>query len=357
MTTEQETTLREALKMAYPAAEPSDALHRRIAALAVKTAAPPLSRRSSRLRVGLRLAGTAATALVVLMLIFGPRSKAVYAFQHITDSLQHWHKKLSEGVAAQKITPAISYRHPVKAVIRDFQVNTKGDVFLLFTVDKAVSMEGDDPFAAELTDDTGAKYVSSVFQHRSKFVFIPAIREPGIGDNRMSGYLFNNEEVEGCWWVPLQTQSRWKPRHFTLTLRIPRLGSAVFELPVQKPATANLPAYMPYMARPLPAAYMEEDDAETRAYSYWHDAHDLPQALAWYHKTIDLNSAVQRRFGQQPYNAYQWFDVYQVLMEMGRTEEAKTALLRAKKDDDRAIMPTETRAWIWTAMKKLGMTP
>ena len=114
---------------------------------------------------------------------------------------------------------------------------------------------------------------------------------------------------------------------------------------------------MPYMARPLPAAYMEEDDAETRAYSYWHDAHDLPQALAWYHKTIDLNSAVQRKFGQQPYNAYQWFDVYQVLMEMGRTEEAKAALLHAKKDDERAIVPTETRSWIQAALKAQGMMP
>ena len=54
------------------------------------------------------------------------------------------------------------------------------------------------------------------------------------------------------------------------------MGSAVFTLPVQKPETANLPGYMPYMARPLHAAYMEEDDAETRAYSYWHEAHDLP---------------------------------------------------------------------------------
>ena len=72
---------------------------------------------------------------------------------------------------------------------------------------------------------------------------------------------------------------------------------------------------------------------------------------------LNFFSRVQRKFGLQPYNAYQWFDMYQVLMEMGRIEEAKAALLRAKSDDDRSITPTETRPWIQAAMKKLGMTP
>lgn len=102
---------------------------------------------------------------------------------------------------------------------------------------------------------------------------------------------------------------------------------------------------------------MEGEEAQTRAYYYRHDAHDLPQALVWYRKTISLNSAMALKFGHKPYNAYQWFDVYQVLMGMGRTEEAKAALLRAKADDDRASDPTETRAWIRAAMKERGMTP
>ena len=564
MTTEQDT-LREALQSAYPAAEPSDALRRRVAALAEKTAASAPSRRSRCLRVGLRLAGVATTIIAVFTFLLPPKLTAVQAYQRMTDSLrdvrsahyiiwnvlpdgrrvkssevwyqagqwrtenvsdggkgretqvcqsgkrwtydenantitldrkafpegmetsgfsinaglrdgaangqkmqvhlvgatsvqgrpahiillyspwvydkaepyarsqivvddatglpmrtksqerkpgttrwvttsasesqynqslpaslftpnfpqsaqlmdsisgrEHWRQRLAAGVASQLVghfSNVITYPNPndpyhpnirgtntpTRVVVRDFQVNERGDVFLLYTADNAVGRESDD--LAELTDEFGTKYVSSVFQHRRKFGFIPTSLEANIGDNRMSGYLFNNEEVQGCWWVPLQPQGRWKPRRFTLTLRVPRLGSAVFNLPVQKPATADLPEYMPYMARPLSAAYMEEDDAETRAYSYWHDAHDLPQALAWYHKTIDLKSAVQRKFGQQPYSAYQWFDVYQVLMEMGRTEEAKAALLRAKKDDDRAIVPTETRAWIQDALKKLGMTP
>lgn len=567
MTTEQETTLREGLQAAYPAAEPTDALRRRIAVLAEETAASVPPQRSRRLRVGLRLAGIAAAAIAVFVFLLPPKLTAVQAYQRMTNSLrdvhsahyivwdiqpdgrrvkssevwyqagqwrvenvsdggkgrgtqtqicqsgkrwtynegantvtldqkafpermetsgfsvtaglrddaahgqktqvrllgvmtvqgrpahvillysqwvydksepyarsqivvddatglptrtesqrrkpgtarwvttsasesqynqnlpaslftpnfpqsaqlidsisgrEHWRQRLAAGVASQLVghfSNTITYPNPndpyhpnirgtntpTRVMVRDFEVNERGDVFLLYTADNVVGRESDN--LAELTDEFGTKYVSSVFQHRSKFVFVPTSLELGVGDNRMSGYLFNNEEVEGFWWVPLQPQGGWKPRRFTLTLRVPRLGSAVFTLPIQKPETANLPEYMPYMARPLPAAYMEEDDAETRAYSYWHDAHDLPQALAWYHRTIDLNSEVQSRFGQQPYNAYQWFDVYQVLMEMGRTEEAKAALLRAKKDDDRAIVPTETRAWIQDAMKKLGMTP
>lgn len=44
-------------------------------------------------------------------------------------------------------------------------------------------------------------------------------------------------------------------------------------------------------------------------------------------------------------------------MGMGRTEEAKDALLRANADDDRSLDPTETRVWIQDAMKKQGMNP
>ena len=576
MTTEQDTDLREALQLAFPVAEPPDALRRRIATLAEEAAAASPPQRSRRLRVGLRLAGIAAAALVVFVLLLPPKLTAVQAYQRMTDSLRdvrsahlttwevqpdgtrrksaetwyqagRWHRELNdvgrdwggprpasvevcrdgsrwtynirrdtvtleratlphgmEGTTGFSITAAIhsdavwglntqvkllaattlagrpahilelvSKEHfdmhtlpnmrsrvvvdnatdlpmrselqvekggrwttrsvsemqynallsaalftpdfpkqaqfvdavagreewrirlakgiasrtagttsdvitypnghaffqpkmrgtntPTRVVVRDFQVNTRGDVFLLLTANHAVGY-GYNMVNATLIDGAGTKYINPAPQKRSRFVYLATGLDRTNGSKIDGGYVFNNEMLEGMWWVPEHPQGAWKPHRFTLTMSLPFAGgggkpAAVFVLPVSKPGSNNLPGYMPYMSRPLPEDWMEMEEAQTRAYYYRHDAHDLPQALAWYHKTIDLNSAVQRRFGQRPYNAYQWFDVYQVLMEMGRTEEAKAALLRAKADDDRVLDRTETRAWIRAAMKERGMTP
>ena len=86
MTTEQETTLREALGAAYPAAEPSDALRRRVAALAAEAAAVRVPHQARR--IGLGLLGAAATVLLVAALLLAPHLTAVQAYQRMTDSLR-----------------------------------------------------------------------------------------------------------------------------------------------------------------------------------------------------------------------------------------------------------------------------
>ena len=310
--------------------------------------------------------------------LFAPDFPKQAQFVDAITGREEWRKRLAEGVASRMAgttSDVITYpprqeffqpktrgtNTPTRVVVRDFQVNARGDVFLLFTANHAVGY-GYDEVNAALTDDLGTKYINPDLQKRSRFVYLATGLDRTNGSKLDGGYLFNNEMLEGMWWVPEHSQGAWKPRRFTLTVSLPFAGgggkpAAVFDLPVSKPGSDNLPGYMPYMSRPLPGDWMEEEEAQTRAYYYRHDAHDLPQALAWYRKTIDLNSAMARKFGYKPYNAYQWFDVYQVLMEMGRMEEAKAALLRAKKDDDRAISPAETRAWIQAAMKKLGMAP
>lgn len=311
--------------------------------------------------------------------LFAPDFPKQAQFVDAVAGREEWRKRLAEGVAsgiAGTTSDVITYpdghglfqpkirgtNTPTRVVVRDFQVNARGDVFLLFTANHAVGYGGD-MVNATLTDDVGTKYINPALQKRSRFVYLATNLDRTDGSKLDGGYLFNNEMLEGLWWVPENPQQNpWKPRRFTLTLSLPFAGgygkpAAVFDLAVGKPGSDNLPGYMPYMSRPLPGDWMEKEEAETRAYYYQHDAHDLPQALAWYRKTISLNSVGARKFGYKPYNAYQWFDVYQVLMEMGRPEEAKAALLRAKADDDRALSPTETRAWIRAAMKERGMTP
>ena len=367
MTTEQETNLRETLKTTYPATEPSDALQRRISALAAETAASASSRQSRHLRVGLRLAGGAAIALIILMLIFGSHSNAVYAFQHIADSLQLWRGRLSKGVAAQKIAPLIYYQgHPVRAVIRDFQVNTKGDVFLLFTANTEVGR--DIPFGtADLTDEFGTKYLDPSRENGGigSQTFLPTCFDPTQNGPKIKGYVFGNEQLEGIRWVPLQKQTPWKPRRFRLTLHLnhPAAGgppsTVVFNLPVQKTQAEIVPAYMPYMARPLssdPGIQAEEETA-ARAYSFYHEEHDLPQALVTYRELIAILSEHAKREKAPLACAEEWLEVYHILTDMGRMEEAKAALLHAKRDNDIRAFNPSTHDQIKAAMKELGMTP
>ena len=133
---------------------------------------------------------------------------------------EYWRKRLDKGIAAQKFGHRafdIHYRfpdlreedtvvrHPATVVLRDFQVNAKGDVFLLFTANSAVGR--DIPFGtAELTDDLGTKYLDPSGQKRSRLDYIPTCIDPIKSGLKVSGFLFHNEQTEGMWWVPLQTQ-------------------------------------------------------------------------------------------------------------------------------------------------------
>ena len=52
-----------------------------------------------------------------------------------------------------------------------------------------------------------------------------------------------------------------------------------------------------------------------------------------------------------------WFEVYCILTEMGRLEEAKAALLHAKEDNDVYASNVTTHDRIEAAMRKLGIRP
>lgn len=261
-------------------------------------------------------------------------------------------------MAAQELRPLITYHgSPVKAVIRDFQVNAKGDVFLLFTANTEAGR--DIPFGtAELTDQFGTKYLDPSRQNNGigAQTFLPtAIDSTPIGP-KVNGYLFGGEQFKGIRWIPLQTQVPWKPRRFRLTLHLnhPAAGgrpnTVVFDLPVQRAENEIVPAYMPYMARPLSAnpGVQAEEESAARAYYLYHQAHALPQALAHYRKLIAIRSEDQRRSEKErgsPYitNAEQWFEVYHILTDMGRLTEARAALLHAKRDADIYCFNSATR--------------
>lgn len=559
MTTEQETTLREVLRAAYPAAGPSDALRRRIAALAEETAAASPPQRSRRWRTGLRLAAIAATVIVVFAFLLPPKLTAVQAYQRMADSLndvrsehsirwnirpdgtqvkemetwyqagnwrfeniypqyqqvqvcgngtrwtyntqantvsqddatvpqcfdsipgfsvgallhqaarfdedthvtllgattvagrpahiillysqwrgdrgnpqstlwrsrivvddatdlpirsesqsrkpnetqwvtnsveedqynqpipaavftpdfpetarrvdavaerEQWRERLGRGIAAQRVTPTgYAHGHPITAVIRDFQVNAKGDVFLLFTANTEVGR--DIPFgSAELTDEFGTKYLDPSRQNGGigSQTFIPTCMDRTNSGMKVNGYVFGDEQLEGIRWVPLQTQVPWKPRWFRLTLHLDHAGghpaTAVFDLPVREAKAEVVPEYMPYMARPLSyyAGVQAEEEAAARA-SFYRDEHDLSQALAAYRELIAVRSENARKEKSLPTNGEQWLAVYYILTKMGRMEEAKAALLYAKRDNDIYAFSPSTHDQIEAAMKEQGMTP
>lgn len=277
---------------------------------------------------------------------------------------EHWRERLGRGIAAQRVTPT-GYAHgrPIMAVIRDFQVNAKGDVFLLFTANTEVGR--DIPFgSADLTDEFGTKYLDPSRQNNGvgSQTFIPTCMDRTNSGQKVNGYVFGGEQLEGIRWVPLQTQSPWKPRWFRLTLHLDHAGghpgTAVFDLPVQEAKAEVVPEYMPYMARPLSyyAGVQAEEEAAARA-SFYRDEHDLSQALAAYRELIAIRSEDARKEKSIPASSEQWLEVYYILTKMGRMEEAKAALRHAKQDDDNYVFNQSTHDRIEFALKEQGMLP
>lgn len=279
---------------------------------------------------------------------------------------EQWRERLSEGIAARRATPTGGKdRHPTMVVIRDFQVNAKGDVFLLFTANTEIGR--DTPYGfTELTDEFGTKYLDPSNQNGGigSQTFLPTCMDGTNSGPKVNGYVFGGENLEGIRWVPLQTQVPWKPRHFKLTLHLSgsrngHLGTAVFDLPVQKTQAEVVPEYMPYMGRPLSSdpGVQSEEEAAVRAYSLYHEEHDLPKALAAYRELIAVRSENAKKQRSVPVSAEEWFEVYHILAAMGRMEEAKAALLHAKKDNDTYAFNPGTHDSIEATMRGLGMTP
>lgn len=279
---------------------------------------------------------------------------------------EYWRERLSKGIAAQRATPIGGKdRHPTMVVIRDFQVNAKGDVFLLFTADTEIGR--DTPYgSAELTDEFGTKYLDPSSQNAGvgRQTFSPTCMDRTNSGPKVNGYVFGGKNLEGIRWVPLQRQVPWKPRRFGLTLHLSgsrngHPGTAVFDLPVQKTEAEVVPEYMPYMGRPLssdPSVQGQEETA-VRAYSLYQEEHDLPKALAAYRELIAMRSETAKKQVSIPASAEEWFEVYHILSKMGRMEEAKAALLHAKKDNDIYAFNPGTHDSIEATLRQLGMTP
>ena len=116
-----------------------------------------------------------------------------------------------------------------------------------------------------------------------------------------------------------------------------------------------MPEYMPYMARPLVNEWaVLHDEAMARAGHYFDISHDLPQALTWYQKSLAINQDEYRRSSVHYMEDNEWFAIYQIQTQLGKSEEARAALLNANRE---AGYAGQTRDKIRAAMDKEGLTP
>ncbi len=182
-----------------------------------------------------------------------PRSAKVF---DLDAGREEWRERLARGIASRTVGDRA-------IVIRDLQVNSEGDVFLLYTAGKyrGDSFRANNKLAGqdwklELTDDLGTKYE-----------WHPRVFQPTMAKSHPRlppGYTFDGERLEGDSWTTLVPQTPWRPRRFTLTFQVNPVNlhgayedpdkeadyseKVVFTLPVQRPTTALLPDWMPYMA-------------------------------------------------------------------------------------------------------------
>ena len=258
------------------------------------------------------------------------------------DNMQaDWGRRLAPGFARKHVGDR-------DLVLRDLQANSAGNVFLLYTAGKLPEdqfrcgnwLAGRD-WEVSLEDDLGTEYI------RTGLAFQPVMKPP-LQRGRLNGFVFDGARLEGDLWVPLEPQEPWQPREFTITFRVNPVnlhGSAAdpemtavysqvwrYSMKVERPATAGAPDYMPFMALPISDGVLADLNDSQRAEYYQRHGRDLERSLALYRKKAEATQERMRRTGQRILMPQTWLHMYEVLTTLGRREEARAALLKARDD-------------------------
>ena len=261
---------------------------------------------------------------------------------------------------------AYMQRGKTTVALRDVRVNCDGDLFVLYTAGHKPGNYED--WVVGAADDRGNTYLRCHYTP-----FRPTI----VKDNRVVGFTFDGEALEGARLTPIQplkeTGSAWKPRRFTITM-YPRLSSYYqetgrdsqgnkyaplrFSLPIEHSDTQRVPAYMPYMAMsPVGGVYKEfglqNADAWTRA-TYWRDVkRNSAQALLWFQRMEEINLAESRLHHRQINNVSIMLEIARLQTLLGHRAEARQTLRRA--DARRAYADAASVRELDAALRKEGI--
>ena len=181
--------------------------------------------------------------------------------------------QLKNAIARQKVGART-------IVLRDLQVNKRGDVFVLYTAGK----RPDDGFSDRenwfngrdwkvyLSDSLGTRYHYQRGNYEPEYIEGAWPRRP----------LYNGERLQGDWWVPSTASTpgnRWQPRTFTLQFEVnPRnlhgkqgtkfpadySAHASFKVPVGEAQTTLVPAPMKFIGGGLDDERILQIESEAR---------------------------------------------------------------------------------------------
>lgn len=271
--------------------------------------------------------------------LFVPRFPASARLIDMVSGRANWEQRLLKGIARQRAGERI-------IVLRDLQVNAQGDIFLLYTAGRPPDMKSGEDWEIEIKDDRGTEYRNG--QH-----YQPHMR--GNPSPAGDGYVFDGERLEGNWWIPRAPQDPWGPRRFTITFHVARTApsadwelaggpdgillprdkqfpvKAIFTLDVERPTTALVPEWMPYMAVGLDEREIERGQISTRTIMHRLDR-DYERALAGYQELARKNEERAKELGEPIADPQLWTDMGELLHRMGRVKEARQALERAVQE-------------------------
>ncbi len=248
----------------------------------------------------------------------------------------YWRKRLEIGLQRQKVGGT-------EVVLRDAQVNSEGDVFVLFT--RGTPLGNVNQAEVELEDDQGTRYLTPS-QELPSYPLIPTVTE--------NGFIFDGAVLEGAYLMPLKPRQPWTARRFTLSFAVHAgQDQANFTFHIEKPEVAYTPEYMPYMERGLGgdgSDYAVRYQAViTRAAYYQHDDQGGARALELYNQALALDAEFERETASKRANEEIMFAKYETLTEMGRREEARATLKEAYAKD---IYSKSSREKIEAALRK-----
>lgn len=231
-----------------------------------------------------------------------------------------------------------------ECVIRDVQVNTSGDVFVLYTASGITPNLVLDPIV--LDDSAGTNYLKITWQIRPFSLpngesvrvqwFTPASNSRPIHPNslRISVFMYNGQVFDAT-----------RPTSWVVTERTPKnvkmvtqdMMDAIYEAKpktilnynAQKPTCLILPAYAPLVDYPDLSGLIFDMNKKHERAKNWEAKQDWTKAEAAYRTTIEAVTKLSAAIGAH-YSMLEFYDgLANCLEKQGRTEEAQVYTSKA----------------------------
>jgi hypothetical protein len=241
-----------------------------------------------------------------------------------------WQDRLARGIAGHAARPG-------GLRVRDVRVNRAGDVFVLYTLGPAGSGAPPAPIVS-VSDTQGTVYLRPE-EVAGGEALVPAHARTA-GD--LTALTCQGEPDYWTYWVPLVPEAtRWHPRWVAAGPRVDSgdTAAAAEAVPAERTEPGIVPAYAPHMGLNVDELSLRYQAIVARL-RYYRSHHDVAAAVEQARALTALQDKAELGGGVLFRRYDTWLDLYRMLTELGKRDEALTALRLARDAVGSSPAPT-----------------